>query len=204
MKDVAKALAALKRDKNIARLIKKHGKPDFTRRASSSVFPALLRAIIFQQLSGHAARAIHGRVLALFPKEEPAPKTLLKTSVHKLRAAGLSIQKISYVRDLAKKCIDGTIDERLFAKMSSAEIVEHVTRVHGIGEWTAHMLLIFTLHRSDILPVGDLGVRKGFRIAYNLKSLPDKKKMEQLATEWREHASVASWYFWAAADDAKR
>jgi 3-methyladenine DNA glycosylase/8-oxoguanine DNA glycosylase len=201
--DVRRSMKVLNRDKALAKLIKKHGRADLSSRASSSVFEALLRSIIYQQLSGYAARAIHGRVLALFPKTKPNARALLKIPAKKLRAAGLSIQKIEYVRDLARKCMDGTIDPKRLPKMSSAEIIEHLTAVKGVGEWTAHMVLIFTLRRPDILPTGDLGVKKGFQIAYKLKALPSKKDMEKLAAPWKGHESIASWYLWRAADGAK-
>lgn len=199
------SLARLRRDKTLAKLIKTYGPPDLTRYHADApgVFQALLRSIIYQQLSGHAARAIHARVLALFPKGNPAPEALLKIPAKKLRAAGLSIQKIEYVRDLARKCLDGTIEPKRFPKMSSAEIIEHLIAVKGVGEWTAHMLLIFTLHRPDILPTGDLGIKKGFQIAYRLRALPTKKQMEKLAAPWKGHESVASWYLWRVADGAK-
>ncbi|HTR18930.1 MAG TPA: DNA-3-methyladenine glycosylase [Candidatus Paceibacterota bacterium] len=202
----ARSLSVLKRDKKLAKLIKKHGAPDLSRYHANSpgVFQALLRSIIYQQLSGYAARAIHARVLALFPKQPPTPKALLKIPTRKLRAAGLSMQKVEYVRDLARKCLDGTIDPKKFPKQSSQEIIEHLTAVKGVGEWTAHMVLIFTLQRLDILPTGDLGIRKGFQKAYGLRSLPTKKQMEKLAEAWRGHESVASWYLWRAADEEKR
>jgi 3-methyladenine DNA glycosylase/8-oxoguanine DNA glycosylase len=206
MKSHSTSLALLKRDKALAKLIKKHGPPDLSRYHASSpgVFQALLRSIIYQQLSGHAARAIHSRVLALFPKQEPTPEALLKLRAPKLRAAGLSIQKIEYVRDLARKCLDGTIDPKRFPKMSSGEIIEHLVAVKGVGEWTAHMVLIFTLRRLDILPTGDLGIKKGFQIAYGMRALPTKKQMEKIAEAWRGHESVASWYLWRAADEKKK
>lgn len=199
------SLAVLRRDKAMAKLIKSHGHPDLTRYHADTpgVFQALLRSIIYQQLSGHAARAIHARVLALFPKQVPTPQALLKIRANKLRTAGLSLQKIGYVRDLARKCMDGTIDAKRFPKMSSAEIIEHLIAVKGVGEWTAHMVLIFTLQRPDILPTGDLGIRKGFRIAYKLRALPTKKQMEKLAAPWKGHESIASWYLWRVADGAK-
>jgi len=200
------SIAALKRDKRLAPLIKKYGQPDITRYHANSpgVFQALLRSIVYQQLSGHAARAIHARVLALFPKGVPTPQALLKIRAPKLRKAGLSVQKIGYVRDLAKRCLDGTIDPKKFPKMTSGEIVEHLVAVKGVGEWTAHMVLIFTIGRLDILPVGDLGIRKGFQIAYKMRTLPTKKQMEKIAKNWAGHESVASWYLWRIADDAKR
>lgn len=202
----AASVAALKRDKTFARLIKKYGPPDIQGHHASTpdVFQSLLRSIVYQQLSGHAARAIHARVIALFPASKPSPKALLKIPAKKLRAAGLSIQKIEYVRDLARKCLDGTIDPKRFPKMSSADIIEHLTAVKGVGEWTAHMVLIFTLHRPDILPTGDLGIKKGFQIAYKLRKLPGKKDMEKIAQAWKGHESVASWYLWRAADGAKK
>ncbi len=195
----------LRKDPRFAKLIKKHGPPDLTRyHGKIGVFEALLRAIIYQQLSGNAARAIHQRILALFPPGTPSPKAMLKIRTQKLRAAGLSAQKIGYVRDLAEKYLDGTINEKQFPKMTSEEIIEHLVQVKGIGTWTAHMLLIFTLQRPDILPTGDLGIRKGFQIVYKLRTLPDHKKMEALARPWRQSASAASWYLWRVADDAKR
>lgn len=204
MKKIRPALEILKRDKKLAPLIKKYGRPDFSYRNTGGVFPALLRAIVYQQLSGHAARAIHGRILALFPKNVPTPKALLAIRAPRLRKAGLSTQKIRYAQDLARKCLDGTVDETLLPKMTSIEIVEHLTAVKGVGEWTAHMVLIFTLGRPDILPVGDLGVRKGFQKVYGLRTLPEKKTMEKHAAPWRGYASIASWYFWAVADEGNK
>ena len=111
--------------------------------------------------------------------------------------------KVNYMRDAARKFKDGTINPRKFAKMSSQEIIDHLVQIKGVGVWTAHMLLIFTLLRSDILPTGDLGIRKGFQKVYNLRSMPNHDQMEKLAADWREHASVASWYLWRVTDDLK-
>ncbi len=198
---LASSVSHLKRDPQFSPLIKKHGLPDIERyHGSIDVFNALLRSIVYQQLSGKAAATILGRVIALFPDGKPSPEALLKIRAPRLRKAGLSGKKVEYVRDLAKKCVDGTIDQKRFPKMTSAEIIEHVTAVNGIGTWSAHMLLIFTLHRLDILPVGDLGIRKGFQIVYKLDKLPTEKEMENLAKGWREHASVAAWYLWRVAD----
>ena len=208
MSDLTRHVASLrhlKKDKRFAALIKKHGAPDLSRyHGTMKVFSSLLRSITFQQLSGHASRAIHGRFLALFPKSGPTPHLVLKVPTGKLRATGLSASKVLYMRDLAKKFKDGTINEKKFPKMTSQEIIDHLVQVKGIGAWTAHMLLIFTLHRPDILPTGDLGVRKGFQKVYKLKELPSPKEMEHLAKDWREHASVASWYLWRVADEYKK
>ncbi len=192
----------LKKDARFASLIKKHGTPDLKR--GNNPFQALVRSIIYQQLSGKAAGTIYKRFLAIFPtKRFPTPEEVKKVNVAKLRTAGISNQKASYLHDLADKFSNGTIKRRTLHTMTSAELVEHLVQVKGIGEWTVHMFLIFTLNRPDVLPTGDLGIKKGFQIVYNLKKLPEKKQMEQLAAPWREHASVASWYLWRAADDAK-
>ncbi|TSC60990.1 MAG: 3-methyladenine DNA glycosylase/8-oxoguanine DNA glycosylase [Parcubacteria group bacterium Athens0416_74] len=203
--DFSESLRALKKDPKMARVVRKHGTLDLSKyhKDAGSVFARLVRSIIYQQISGKAAAAILERVAALFPKNKPTPELLLKLPVSKLRKAGLSPQKISYVRDLAEKYIDGTIDEKRFPKMSSQEIIDHLVQVKGIGVWTAHMLLIFTLYRPDILPWGDLAIQKGFKEVYALKKLPDKKRMERIARPWRAHATAASWYLWRVADDAK-
>lgn len=197
-------LSLLKKNPRFAKLIKKYGAPDLTLyHGKMRVFSALLRSIIYQQLSGKAAGAIHARLLALFPKSGPTPKLLSKIRAPKLRAAGLSVQKITYVRDLAKKFIDGTINEKEFSKMSSQDIIDHLVQVKGIGEWSAQMLLIFTLYRPDILPTGDLAIQKGFQMLYGLKARPSKKQMEKLAAPWRLEATAGSWYLWRVADEAK-
>lgn len=199
--DFSASLKILRKDPHIAPLIKQYGSPDLSRyHGKLGIFPALLRSIVYQQISGKAAAAIHRRVVGLFPRNRPTPELLLATPAEKLRAAGLSIQKIAYVRDLAQKCLDGTVDEKKFPKMTSGEIIEHLIAVKGIGVWTAHMLLIFSLHRLDILPTGDLGIRKGFQRVYKLRSLPTPSRMEKLAKPWRAHASIASWYLWRAVD----
>ena len=133
----------------------------------------------------------------------PSPEMVCAMPLGRMRTAGLSGQKASYIKDLAEKFTDGTIKHRSLHKMESADIVEHLTQVKGIGVWTVHMFLIFTLNRPDVLPTGDLGIRKGFQILYKLRDLPDHAQMEQLAKGWRAHASTASWYLWRVADGAK-
>ena len=115
----------------------------------------------------------------------------------------MSGQKASYIKDLALKFTDGTILESKLDTMSTEEILTHLIQVKGIGVWTVHMFMIFTLGRLNVLPVGDLGVRKGLQVVYKLRELPSPEKMEKLAKPWRQHASVASWYLWRVADDAK-
>lgn len=206
MVNVSESIGVLQRDRRFARLIKKHGKPTLSRYfpTANGIFQALLRSIIYQQLSGKAARSIHTRCIALYPRKRATPALVLATPARALRTCGLSAAKVKYVKDLARKFADGSVKYRPFKNMSSADIIEHLCEIQGVGEWTAHMLLIFTLNRPDILPTGDLGIRKGFQTLYGLKDLPDKKQMERLATDWRAHASVASWYLWRVADDAKK
>ncbi len=211
-----KSLAVLKRHPKFAPLIKQHGPPKLRR--GKNAFQALSRAIIYQQISGSAAISIYKKFVALFginlegpvdwekpaARKFPTPEQVLKMPAARMRAAGLSAQKITYLKDLAQKFSDGTIKHRTFHTKTSDEIIAALTEVKGIGVWTAHMFLIFSLNRLDILPTGDLGIRKGFQTLYKLRSLPDHTKMEKLAKEWREHASVASWYLWRVADDAKK
>lgn len=204
-----KALESLSKDKRFAPLIKKHGKPNLKR--GINLFQALVRAIVYQQLSGKAAATIYGRFVVLFNKPKtppsklrfPKPEQVLEADFLQLRSVGLSGQKATYIQDLAQKFTDGTVKHKQLHKMSSEEVTKHLTQVKGVGVWTVHMLQIFTLGRSDVLPVGDLGIQKGFQVVYKLKKLPNAKEMETLAAPWRAHASVASWYLWRAADEAK-
>ncbi len=199
--DYTDAIATLRRDVKFAPLIERHGAPDLSRyHGGINIFQSLLRSIVFQQISGSAARAIHGRVLDLFPRKHPTPELLLKIRAPKLRACGLSVQKIVYVRDLAARCLDGTINPKKFPRMSTQEIIDHLIVVKGIGVWTAQMMLIFNLHRLDVLPVGDLAIRKGFKKVYRMRTDPTVKQIEKIARPWRAYASVASWYLWKEMD----
>lgn len=202
MKDVRQALKVLSKDPRFRRLIREYGAPEW--RSRGSAFRSLARAIIHQQVSGAAARSIEKKFLSLFPRGSfPTPERVANLSVAQMRSAGLSAQKASYLYDLAAKFSDGTIQLRRFPKMTNDEIVEHLTQIKGIGVWTVHMFLLFTLLRPDILPTGDLGIRKGFQVVYGLRELPEHNAMERLAKGWRSHASYASWYLWRAADRQK-
>ncbi|MDP3965694.1 MAG: DNA-3-methyladenine glycosylase 2 family protein [bacterium] len=206
MPNHSKSISALKRDKRFARLIKKHGLPEFkwNNLERGDAFQSLCRSIIYQQISGKAAASILARFKQLFRgKQFPTPAMVMNVPAEKMRAAGLSKQKIMYLKDLAHKFADGTIKHASLLRMTNDEIIAHVTQVKGIGVWTVHMFLIFTLNRPDVLPTGDLGIRKGFQITYGLKTLPDHAKMERLAQDWRAHASLASWYLWRVADNAR-
>lgn len=196
------SLTFLAKDPHFAPLITLYGPPTLKR--DMGYFQALVRSIMYQQVTGHAAAAIMARFVSLFPKTTfPTPKQINKKTIEQLRSAGLSGQKATYIKDLAEKFSNGTIREKDLDTMSSEEIMTHLTQVKGIGVWTVHMFMIFTLGRLNVLPVGDLGVRKGFQIVYRMRQLPTPAQMEKKATPWREHASVASWYFWRVADDTK-
>src|SRR3989338_6203764 len=192
----------LSRDKHLGAFIKRHGPIEHRREHSMDAFQSLAEAIVYQQLSGKAAATILKRFVALFPKKKfPSPEDVLKVKTEKMRAAGLSGQKAAYLKDLAAKFKDGTINPKLFSTMSDAEIVEHVVAVKGIGEWTAQMFLMFTLARPDVLPTGDLGIQKGFQKMFGLKKKPSPKKMQKLAESWAGHRTVASMCLWRLLDE---
>lgn len=190
------------KDKQLGMLVKKHGPIKHRRAHAKDAFQSLAEAIIYQQLSGKAAATILNRFIALWPKKKfPTPGDVLDIKVEKLRAAGLSGQKASYLKDLALRFTDGTIEPKRFHTMSDEQIIEHVVVVKGIGTWTAHMFLMFTLGRPDVLPTGDLGIQKGFRKLFNLRSLPTHERMIHLAKPWTGHRTLASMYLWRFVDE---
>ena len=165
------------------------------------IYRSLFRSILYQQLAGNAAAAILRRVCAHFGGEIPPPAAFLSADETAMRAAGLSRQKLSYLRHLSEMFATGELKAQRLARLSDDEIIAAVTMVHGIGEWTAHMLLIFSLGRPDILPVGDYGVRKGMQRLYRLRELPKPQRMERIAAPWRPYRSIASWYLWRTLDN---
>ena len=162
----------------------------------------LVDGIISQQLSVKAAAAIEKRFQELFKSEVPAPEQILKASYEELRGVGLSNAKANYVHDLAQHIVDGKLDLNNLDSMSNDAIVAELTKVKGIGEWTAHMFMMFAMGRLDILAVGDLGIKNGIKILYNLKYLPTPEQIIQLAEQntWAPYESVACWYIWHAKD----
>jgi DNA-3-methyladenine glycosylase II len=164
-------------------------------------FLSLARSIVGQQISVKAAASINARLLSLFGKRKPSPALLLSFSDEQLRRAGLSKGKVIYLRDLAHKFLDKTIDPKRFPEMSDTEIKDHLIQVKGIGPWTADMFLIFALNRPNILPVGDLAIKKGFQKAFNLRSMPDEKKMRMLAREHEGEHTNLSLYLWQILDE---
>ncbi len=198
--ELSAALRHLRKDAHLARVVAKNPKPEF--KPARDVYAALVRNIIYQQLSGKAAATILRRFLELFPGTGyPKPGEIVNMSEIKMRSAGLSGQKVSYIKDLSKKFLDGTIEPKTFKGMNDEAIRAHLVAVKGIGRWSADMFLMFGLNRPDVLPVGDLGIRKGFQKLFKLKKLPDAKQMERLAEDWRPYRTIASWYLWRVADE---
>jgi DNA-3-methyladenine glycosylase II len=187
-------------DPAIRALIERAGAFTMRPEPTHSLFQVLVRSIVYQQLTGKAAATILGRVKGLFaPKRFPTPRDLLEIAPERLRAAGLSAAKTAALKDLAARALDGTVPSLPRVRlMRDEEIVEHLTTVRGIGRWTVEMLLIFKLGRPDVLPVGDLGVRKGFALTLGKRKLPEGQAMSRRAERWRPYRSVASWYLWRA------
>src|SRR5215471_13723711 len=151
-------------------------------------FETLVKSIVSQQLSGKVAKTIYGRLIVA-GGGRLTPESLLKLRPARMRALGLSRQKIDYIRDLARQARDGTVDFARLAEFSDLEVIDHLTAVKGIGVWTAHMFLIFALRREDVLPTGDLGIRVAIRKAYELAELPKPADIEALAQAWRPYCS---------------
>ncbi len=167
-----------------------------------SPFASLAEAIVYQQLTGRAAATIHRRFVALFrPRRFPSPQDVLGQPDEALRSAGLSRAKVAALKDLAAKTIDGTVPPLQTLRLMDEEtIVERLTRVRGVGRWTVEMLLIFRLGRPDVLPAGDYGIRKGFRLAFRARGLPTPRQVLRRGERWRPYRTVASWYLWRALD----
>lgn len=217
--DIAEAVATLAAaDPTLGRLMERAGPYRLRISGGLSPFEALAESIIYQQLHGKAAAAIHTRMLESFQEVcgvgvHPSPEHLLECPTTQLRGAGLSANKTLALRDLAAKTIDGTVPSLArIRRMGDEDIVQHLTQVRGIGRWTVEMMLMFRLGRPDVLPVSDYGVRKGFALTFGkLKptdkvapaDLPKPAEMEKRAKRWHPWCSVASWYLWRACDLAK-
>ncbi len=193
----ARALA--ESDPAIARLVELAGLPRL-RAPQGTHFEALVRSIVFQQLAGSAASAIHGRLVALLD-DEVEPESILALSAEAMRVVGLSGNKAASIRDLASKVVDGTVvlDPRGVARESDEEVIERLSTVRGIGRWTAEMFLLFQLRRLDVWPTGDLGVRRGFGLAHGVP-MPSPKELGPLGDVYRPYRSVAAWYCWRACE----
>jgi len=159
-------------------------------------FATLVRAIVYQQLSGKAASVIFDRLAAAAGDGRLTPEAVLQLSPRKMRDQGLSKQKIAYIRDLAARAVSGEVDFAALEKLPDEAVYERLTRLKGIGVWTAQMFLIFALRRTDVLPSADLGIRAAVRRAYRYAELPKPSQVEKLAGKWRPYCTVAAWYLW--------
>lgn len=192
--------ALMRRDPRFRRLVEAVGKPAIPQRAST--FETLARSIVYQQLSGRAASTIFGRLLDKFEDRVLDPRALLRKRITTLRAAGLSRAKAESVRDLARHVVDGRLDPAGLHALDDDEVMESLTRVKGIGPWSARMHLMFALKRPDVWPVGDLGVRKGLQVYLGLDDVPTAREAEPLGDPYRPHRSMVAWYMWRIHDVA--
>ena len=200
--DYAKARRVLaRRDPVLRVLMREHGPCGLASSQHTDPFQALVHAIISQQLSTKAAATIAGRVDALLD-ESPTPARVDRVSDAQLRSAGLSGQKVGYLRDLCRRMTDGSLPLDTLNVLPDEEVIAALTQVKGIGRWTAEMFLMFRLHRPDVLPVGDLGIVKAVQRAYRLRTLPSAARLLRLGESWRPYRSVACWYLWASLDNA--
>ncbi len=171
-----------------------------------SPFETLIRAIAHQQIHGRAAEAILGRFIALFPgRRFPKPADIATVPVRKMRRAGFSRGKIRAIKHIARKARTGFVPTRRAChRLSDEVIIERLTELHGVGQWTVEMLLLFTLGRPDVLPVDDFGVREGFKVAYGRRKQPTPKQLLRYGERWRPYRSVAAWYLWRAVERAQK
>ncbi|MDH5233314.1 MAG: DNA-3-methyladenine glycosylase [Gemmatimonadota bacterium] len=188
-------------DPKLGAWIDQVGPCGWRRNTEGDHFDHIARAIVYQQLSGAAAATIHGRLLALYGDRTPTPAELMRTPHNKLRAVGLSERKAEYLKDLARRTHEGTLPVERLHELDDAEVLDTLTAVRGIGEWTAQMFLMFRLARPDVLPVLDLGVQKAVKLVYGLRSHPSPKRVAKIGACWAPYRTVASWYLWRRVDD---
>ena len=193
--NIDKGLKHLKqKDEKMGRIIAKFEKPEFKK--DNNYFEALVRAIVYQQLSGKAAATIYERFKDLFTNNKfPSPAIVMEKSHEELRSVGLSNQKASYIHNIANAFYTGTIPKNINA-IDDNEVIECLTTIKGVGPWTAEMFLMFTLNRPDVFPVTDLGIQKGFQLFFQLDKLPRPDQMIKNADSWRPYRTLASWYLW--------
>jgi DNA-3-methyladenine glycosylase II len=190
-----KALEALSRaDPVLGGLIQQVG--SYKIRYREPDFETLVKSIVFQQLSGKVAATIFGRLVAAAGDGKLTPEAALKLTPAKLRALGLSRQKIAYIRDIAGQTRSGAVDFPALRKLTDEEVIRALTGLKGVGVWTAHMFLMFALRRKDVLPIGDLGIRAAVKKAYGFEAVPSPSEVGQVGEKWRPYRTVASWYLW--------
>lgn len=196
----AKGMCLLKKnDRVLRRLIEKTG--PIKQSLHKNYFGTLVRSIISQQISGAAANSILRRLKHVYGGKMPTPGEYLKTNRRKLRAAGLSPQKMAYIRDLSERVENGTVELRKFYELADEDVIRELDEVKGIGRWTAEMFLMFSLGRTDVLPVDDLGFRKAVKRIYRLRELPGKDKIYSLAEGWTPYRSIATIYLWNSSEE---
>lgn len=200
-----KAIRHLRTDPAMAKAIDRIG-PMKLKARRHSTFQSLTQAVIHQQLSGKAAATIHGRFQALFGGDIfPEAHVVLKIPHEHLKLAGLSRAKCGYILDIAGRIVSGELPSLAQCDdISDEELIKALTSVKGIGQWTAEMMLIFNLGRPDVLPVHDLGIRKGFQVVYRKRKLPEPKKLAKFGERWSPYRTTAAWYLWRAADCLKK
>ena len=188
-------------DPVLAAVIERVGPCRLELRTGGSHFQALTRSIVYQQLSGKAAGTILARFNALYPHGEPTPDAVLATPDDALRAAGLSRQKIAYMRDLATKVSSSELPLDRVEHMTDDDLIAHLVQVKGIGRWTAQMFLMFRLGRPNVLPELDLGIQNAIKRAYRMRKRPTPKHVRRVGSKWAPHSSVACWYLWRSLDN---
>jgi DNA-3-methyladenine glycosylase II len=200
--DYSAAIASLQQaDSTMAHLIEQVGDCLLHQSQNTGdLLYSLSESILYQQLSGKAAATIHRRFLALYPNGLPTATDILSTPDELLRGAGVSRSKVVYLKDLAQKLADGLPTLEELERLDDETIIKTLLPIKGVGRWTVQMLLIFRMHRWDVLPVDDLGIRSGIRRTYQLPDLPDKKTTEKLAQPWQPYRTIASWYLWRSLD----
>jgi DNA-3-methyladenine glycosylase II len=174
---------------------------DLRRERPGDAYGALLRSIVGQQLSTKAARTIYGRMTDLFDGHAPTPRQLLAVDPEQIRAAGLSYSKIAYLRDLAARVEDGALQLERLPELPDEEVSAQLTAIKGVGQWTADMFMMFHLGRPDILPVGDMGIRRAVQVEYRLRKPPDPKRLEKIARPWRPYRTLACLFLWSSLDN---
>lgn len=196
------AVAHLKRaDPVLAALIERVGPCRMEQGRTGTHYDALVRSIVFQQLSGKAAGTIHRRFSELYPGKRIRSELVIATPDEALRGAGLSRQKIGYLRDLSARVVERSLPLAHLGRLGDDEIIEHLIQVKGIGRWTVQMFLMFRLGRPDVLPELDLGVQNAIQRAYALKTRPTPRDVLRIGAPWRPFASVASWYLWRSLEN---
>ena len=192
----------LRRDPILAAIIREYGPCGLAAAQRADHFSALVRAIVFQQLSTKAASTIYARLVALLPGGELTPAALAAVTDEELRSAGISRQKAGYLRDLSQKVLAGIVPLDNLEHMEDEQVIAALTTIKGIGRWSAEMFLMFRLHRPDVFPIGDLGIVNAVMRAYRLRKKPTPDRLRRLGETWKPYRSVASWYLWRSLGNA--